>query len=72
MDLDIMNEPMGASMEKSKIINNLGDKEWHLTKLTNAWLDRTSCLLDYWNEIKYIYIYMYICVIRRACATVLM
>ena len=30
-------------------INNLGDKLWHMT---NAWLDGTSCPLDYGNEIK--------------------
>ena len=52
MDLNILNEPMGSIMEERKLINNLGDKEWHLTKLTNAWLDGTSCLVGYWNEMK--------------------
>ena len=67
MDLDILNEPMVSSMKERKLINNLGDKEWHLTKLTNAWLDGTSCLLDYWNEMKKIHMY----VIRGACSTIL-
>ena len=69
MDLDILNETMGANLEESNNINNLRDKKWHLTKLTNAWLDEANCLLDYWNEMKNIYIYIY--VVRRACAAIL-
>ena len=66
MDLDILNELMGSSIEESQLINNLGDKEWHLTKLTNAWLDGTSYLLGYWNEMK-----KKIDCIKETCAVVL-